>query len=250
VIIIRMSKTIQRMGETFITDLYKDKDVEIPLPASKYIVEQTTFDERLARGDEDCAIVDHEGRSKYMSMVGAILWVAGFRWDIQLSTVYLTWFTHEPRLHHLKLGERVIKYLLQTIDVPLVLGGLERPQLHTYSDASLATGPKMKSVIAYGSRMCENSGFISCKVTSTPRMALSSFEGEINGYFESFKSSAREKNIASELGYEIDSVRVIIGDNEKGIQFIKSEAEGKGIRHAEKRFSYMREEMQLGDIDL
>jgi hypothetical protein len=198
----------------------------------------------------DGAKVDSEGRSLYMKQVGAILWVAGVRFDINLPTVYLTWFTHEPRQHHLLLAERVIRYLGQTKDEPLVLGGFEPAQIRTLSDASLGTGPKGRSIIAYGTRLGTTSGFIATKVKATQYMCLSSFEGEKNGYFESFRTSARYANIAREMSYKVDPVRVIIGDNEKAIQFIRGEAEGKGIRHALRRFSYMREEYTKGNIDL
>jgi hypothetical protein len=60
-------------------------------------------------GNKDAERVSIEGRKLYMKIVGAILWVSGFRWDISLVTVYLTWFTNDPRLHHVKLGERVVK---------------------------------------------------------------------------------------------------------------------------------------------
>ena len=247
---IRMTATIQRMYDEFVTEPNKSKKVDLPIPKGKYIVEQSELDQMEINGDPDGVKVDSAGRSLYMKQVGAILWVAGVRFDINLPTVYLTWFTHEPREHHLILAERVIRYLGQTMDEPLVLGGFEPAQIRTLSDCSLGTGPKGRSIIAYGTRLGTTSGFIATKVTATQYMALSSFEGEINGYFESFRTSARYANIAKEMSYKMDPVRVIIGDNEKAIQFIKGEAEGKGIRHALRRYSYMREEYLKGNIDL
>jgi hypothetical protein len=247
---IRMTATIQRMYDEFVTEANKSKKVDLPIPKGKYIVEKSDFDQMELDGDPDGKKVDSEGRSLYMKQVGAILWVSGVRFDINLATVYLTWFTHEPRGHHLNLSERVIRYLGQTKDEPLVLGGFEPAQIRTLSDCSLGTGPKGRSIVAYGTRMSMSSGFIATKVKATQYMALSSFEGEINGYFESFKTSARYANIAKEMSYPVDPVRVIIGDNEKAIQFIRGEAEGKGIRHALRRFSYMREEYAKGTIDL
>jgi hypothetical protein len=247
---IRMTATIQRMYDEFVIEANKSKKVDLPIPKGKFIVEKSDFDQMEIDGNSDGKKVDSNGRSMYMKQVGAILWVAGIRFDINLPTVYLTWFTHEPREHHLQLAERVIRYLGQTKDEPLVLGGFEPAQIRTLSDCSLGTGPKGRSIIAYGTRMGANSGFIATKVKATQYMALSSFEGEINGYFESFRTSARYSNIAKEMSYKVDPVRVIIGDNEKAIQFIKGEAEGKGIRHALRRFSYMREEFLKGNIDL
>jgi hypothetical protein len=247
---IRMSATIQRMYDEFVDEANKSKKIDLPIPKGKYIVDKSDFDDMEIENDPDGIKVNSEGRSLYMKQVGAILWVAGIRFDINLPTVYLTWFTHEPRQHHLKLAERVIRYLGQTKDEPLVLGGCSPAQIITLSDCSLGTGPKGRSIIAYGTRMGPSSGFIATKVKATQYMALSSFEGEINGYFESFRTSARYANIAKEMSYKVDPIRIIVGDNEKAIQFIKGEAEGKGIRHALRRFSYMREEFSKGNIDL
>lgn len=248
IIEIRMTKTIQRMAEEFVKAT-KGLNVDVPIPKSKFIADRGEFDDLVLQEVKDAEKANLEGCSLYLKMVGAILWVSGFRWDILLSIIYLTWFSNEPRLHHIKLAERVIRYLEQTVDLPLVLGGTDKPQLCTSCDASLGTGPKSRSIIAIGTRLSEKSGFVSTKVKATDYMALSSFEGEINGYFEGFKMSAREMNIAAELEYQIDPIRVITGDNEKAIQFIKGEAEGKGIRHAMRRFSYMREEYQKGNIN-
>ena len=247
---ITMTATIQRMYDEFVSEADKLVSIDLPIPKGKYIAEKSEFERLEAEGNTDAIKVDSLGRSLYMKQVGAILWVSGIRFDINLPTVYLTWFTHEPRKHHLLLSERVIRYLGQTKDLPLVLGGHEAAQLTTLSDCSLGTGPKGRSIIAYGSRMSASSGFIAAKVKATQYMALSSFEGEINGYFESFRTSAKFANIAKELSYPIDPVRKVIGDNEKAIQFIRGEAEGKGIRHALRRFSYMREEFLKGSIDV
>jgi hypothetical protein len=54
--------------------------------------------------------------------------------------------------------------LAHTIGIPLVLGGRDSPKLITLSDGSLGTGPKGRSVIAYGTRLGQPSGFISVKV--------------------------------------------------------------------------------------
>jgi lambda repressor-like predicted transcriptional regulator len=79
---------------------------------------------------------------------------------------------------------------------------------------------------------------------------LSSFEAEINGYFEAFKLSARLTNVASELGCVIADEKLMFGDNEKGIEFLNGKAEGKGLRHALKRLSYLREELVKNAVKL
>jgi hypothetical protein len=74
---------------------------------------------------------------------------------------------------------------------------MEPAQTITMSDCSLGTGQKGRSIIAYETRMSASSGLIATKVSATQCMALSSFEVEINGYFESFRTSPRYSKIAN-----------------------------------------------------
>jgi hypothetical protein len=147
------------------------------------------------------------------------------------------------------LAVRTLRYLEVTIDCPLVLGGIDEPKLLTLTDASLASGPQQRSVIAFGSRLNEKAGLISAKVKATIYMSLSSFEAELNGHYEGFKDSARLMNVAKEMEFKINPIREIRNDNEKAVEFLKGEAEGKGVRHATLRLWYLREEVMKGDLE-
>jgi hypothetical protein len=162
----------------------------------------------------------------------------------------LTWFNNAPRVHHTKVAKGVIKYLNETIDLPLVLGGKETKRIITLSDVSEATAPRYRSVLAYSTRFSTNSGMITSKVKASERVVLSSMEGELTGYFESFKTSAKIGNLVSEFNWNLDPVRVIYGDNEKGVEFLNGDAKGDGIKHGDKRLSYLREEMATGSVEL
>jgi hypothetical protein len=257
IIKIRMNKTIMRMAQEFLSldtsnILGKKQNfkVGLALPKQAYIVNIKDFDAMAEAGDETGFQLDVVGKSLYMKLIGGILWISGYRWDIGLTTCYLTWFGQDPRQHHLNLALHVVRYLDETKDLPLILGGTEPAQILSMSDASEGTGPKMRSVIAYATRMDPLSGWICSKVKATDKISLSSFEAEINGYFEMFKQSAKCANVASEMSYQVDPVRRMIGDNEKAIDFINGEAEGNGLRHAEKRFSYIRQEVLTGKVIL
>ena len=71
---------------------------------------------------------------------------------------------------------------------------------------------------------------------------------EIEGVSHSFKTSARVGNILTELDLH-NIPRVIWGDNEKAIQFVKREIEAKNLRHANLRLWYMRNEIQTSKVD-
>jgi hypothetical protein len=139
---------------------------------------------------------------------------------------------------------------MDTASIPLILGGKDPPQSFTYSDVSESTGPKYRSVLAYGTRFGENAGMISMKVKASDAVVLSSMEGELTGYFESFKTSLKVSNLVSEFSWEINPVSIIFGDNEKGVEFLNGDAKGDGLRHTDKRLSYLRENIAKGSISL
>jgi hypothetical protein len=56
--------------------------------------------------------------------------------------------------------------------------------------------------------------------------------------------------VASEMGFDIDQVQLIYGDNEKAIEYLNGTAQGKGMRHAQKRLSYMRDDLAMSKIKL
>jgi hypothetical protein len=71
----------------------------------------------------------------------------------------------------------------------------------------------------------------------------------LNGHFEGFKQSKYLFNVANEMEFKLNPIRLIRNDNEKAVDFINGNAEGKGVRHAELRFWYLREECAKGDVD-
>jgi hypothetical protein len=123
-------------------------------------------------------------------------------------------------------------------------------------------------VISEFTRLGPGAGAVNAKTAATDHVALSSFETELygteqaldenekingivnwelEGVTHSFKTSARISNILTE--FQQNGVpRVIYGDNEKAIEFIKREVESKNIRHANLRLWYMRQELERGGV--
>jgi hypothetical protein len=106
---------------------------------------------------------------KYMSIVGCLIWIQGVRIDIIFTVLYLSWNTKCPKQHHLSMAEYCIG--------PLVLGGPEEIHITGYTDASLATGPKRRSITGQIIKLNEQSGAIYAKARAGHQVLLSSFEG-------------------------------------------------------------------------
>jgi hypothetical protein len=143
-------------------------------------------------------------------------------------------------------------YLLQTRDIPLVLGGEEEITIIGISDASLATGPKCRSIIGTIVRLGKNAGAIRAKTKAMDSVVLSSYVGENNGYSECFKNTARGLNFWMELDFTRTTrpMRRIEGDNMKALQWITGDAEGNGMKHGEMRLFSMQREYNAGGIEV
>jgi hypothetical protein len=117
----------------------------------------------------------------YMQIVGSLIWIQILRSDILFAILYLSWFTHKPRHHHLSMAYYWIGYIFTTIDLTLVLGGTAPLCLNGWTDASLGTGPCRRSVLSNISALDPQSGAIQTKATTSTSTCLSNFEAELDG---------------------------------------------------------------------
>lgn len=222
-----------------------------PLSKSRFLIRDADFESDKNQYSMESDFVEEDGQRVYLKIVGSLLWINGVRHDISFSITHLTWFTSQPRYHHLSCAYQVIYYLRETMNTPLVLGGKEPAELICISDASLGIGPRTRSIICTVVRLSEHAGAVRAKTKALDYVTLSSFESELNGYFEATKQLARYRNLLHELHFdEMAPMRRMIGDNEKAIEFIKGDAEGRGVRHALLRMNYMQEQYKLGDLDV
>eukprot|EP01041_Mallomonas_annulata_P017748 gene17748-36355_t len=111
-----------------------------------------------------------------MAIVGALIWISGLRLDILFFTMYLVWYTQKPRQHHLNIAHYVLNYLFHSSSLSLVLGGGPTIAIHGYSDASVGTGPKGRSIVSNLVKLSPKAGAITAKVTANQSVVTSSFE--------------------------------------------------------------------------
>jgi hypothetical protein len=246
-----MEERIKEMAELYLSEEERGKEITTPLDKDRYIIKEEDFESIDYKFGDDHRKLEQKEVREYLQMVGSLLWVSGVRHDFSLAMAHLTWYNHAPRVHHIKCAKRVIQYLLSTITVPLVLGGMEHQQIIGMSDASLATGKKGRSIIGTLVRLSVLAGAIRAKCRSTDYVSLSSMECELNGYFDLFKVTARIDNLINEIDPNlVDNTRLIQGDNEKGTQHIKGEVEGSGMKHARMRMYFMQEEYAKGRVEV
>ena len=220
---------------------------EIPMPQHGYIIKDTEFDKLDSSASR---YLCKKEIKQFLGLVGALIWISGVRLDILFSTMYLAWNTKQPRAHHMLMGRYVLAYLNTTREYPLVLGGTSPLDLHGYTDASLGTAPKGRSVVAHLVKLNPSAGAIAAKVTANQSVVTSSFEAELDGVTRGIKSVNRIKNILFEIQMQLSHLPHIWSDNESMINFIRGQGVAKGVRHMELRSWYVREKYKEGSFVL
>ena len=245
VICVRMTGKIDEAYKKFVGTY--NRKVSIPMPTAGYIIKDEQY-EQLP--EEKRQILGKKGIHEYMSVIGCLIWITGVRMEILFTVMYLSWSTKVPRQHHLDMAKYCVVYLYQSRDLPLVLGGDSELKITAYTDASLGTATKGRSVIGHMVKLNERGGAIFAKSTATQGVHLSSFEAELDGTSAALKSISRVENILTELRMLFADVSVLYGDNEAMIKFVRGEGVAKGVRHMELRMWFIREKYQEGRVDL
>ena len=230
------------------TNVTQDDVKNIPMPLSGYIVKDYEFENM--RNQDEAEFLDTAGISEYMAIVGGLIWISGLRLDITFATMYLAWNTKMPRKHHMRMARCVLSYLNSTKELPLVLGGSSEVNAVTYTDASLGTGPKGRSVIGNMTKLNDRAGAVSARSKATNIVFTSSFEAELDGATRGLKSNSRIVNVLTELGLHMNSIPQLWSDNKAMVNFIHGEGVAKGVRHMELRMWYVRERYKQGNIVL
>lgn len=250
---VRNKKVIKIIMKKKINELcYKHMNVigkkrNVPMPTSGYIVREH---ELQMLSDHKIKSLSIEDISIYMSIVGTLIWLQGIRLDIIFAVLYLSWNTKAPLQHHMDMANYVIGYLYNTIDIPLVLGGIENINVNVYFDASHGTGPRSRSITGVLAKLNPSAGAIYAKSSAQATIKLSSFESELDGVTTAFKTAARIDNILKELHISTNMKPIAYNDNEANIAFVKGDSVAKGVRHMELRMWYTREEYLKGNVHL
>ena len=117
-----------------------------------------------------------------------------------------------------------------------------------YTDASLSTASKGRSVVGHLVKLHPLSGSIFAKATATQSVHLSSFEAELDGLSSALKSVSRVSNILTELQQSFGNVADVFSDNKAMIDFVHGDGVAKGVRHMELRMWYIREQYAKGNV--
>ncbi len=217
----------------------------MPMPTTGYLIDEEDIN-RLS--PDDAAFLSTEQIKYYMAIVGRLVWISGVRFDICFAVLYLSWNTKTPRQHHLNMAKYVANFLWYTRQIPLVLGGSPLIQINTYTDSSLATGPKRRSISGQLTRLNSNAGAIHAKSHATTSTRMSSFEAELDATADAVKTCLYLQTLLNTLNVQTQNPSIIHADNQAMIDFVKGEGSLKGSRHIDLRLWLVKEHFSRGKI--
>jgi len=242
-----MSKKIRTLYRALIKNYdLKERSRNVPIPLSGFITREEDI-EKLPKDKQE--LLDEDGIKLYMSMIGSLIWIAGIRFDILTSLLYLTTATRGTRRHHLEMAWYCIQYLNRTHYIPLVLGGKDGIEVITHCDSSLGTGPRGRSIIGNMTQLGSRSGAIQATSKCTMYTYISIFEGEMDACSHAFKATNRVTNILKELQHQLCNTVKCYGDNNAVVDFVHGRGVAKGVRHMQLRMWYVREQHLAGNIE-
>ncbi len=119
------------------------------------------------------------------------------------------------------------------MDLPLVLGGANAAQLTAYTDSSLATGPKRRSIPGSMAKLHPSAGSIITKSQATQAVRLNTFDAELDAATTGFKTLQYITHLMEELHMPTHKTSHLYVDNMAMMEFIKHEgtATNRGAIH-------------------
>lgn len=244
IICISMEKKIEILAEKLGEVVKSGRVKRTPMAINAAVVNSEDLSNEMA------VKLSEKDVSLYMEIVGSVIWISGVRGEIKFPVLYMTWFTKDPRVHHMRVAIHLVQYLWHSRKVVMVLGGKDRLGIVSCSDASFNKGKKGRSILGTMVKLNEKAGAVISKSTATQSTVLSSYEAELDGVSSGLKMMRQVENLLIELLEKDRDVPVHRNDNDGMINWVKGEGPGKGTKHMNLRLFYVRELMVSNQTDL
>ncbi|KAI5343247.1 hypothetical protein L3X38_011123 [Prunus dulcis] len=159
----------------------------------------------------------------YRQIVGSLLYLTATRPDIMFAASLLARYMHGPTKKHMGTAKRVLRYIQGSED-------------------------DMKSTSGYAFHL--GSGVFSWASVKQSSVALSTAEAEYVSAAEATAEAVWLRFVLSDFGEEQVEATPILCDNTSAIATTKNPVHHHRTRHISRRFHFIRDALQNGEIDL
>ncbi len=169
--------------------------------------------------------------------------------DIQTAVAFLCTRVQKPDVDDYKKLGRVMRYLRDTVDMPLTLEADELYVLKWWVDASYAVHPDMRSHT--GGAMTLGKGVVFGTSTRQKLNTKSSTEAELVGVNDVMPQALWTRYFIEAQGYEVTD-NVILQDNQSAILLEKNgrASSSKRTRHINIRYFFVADRVARGEVSI
>ncbi|GJZ47240.1 retrotransposon protein, putative, ty1-copia subclass [Tanacetum coccineum] len=217
-----------------------------------HIPMQERLDLNKSQGAQTPKEVNRMKNVPYASAVGSIMYaVRCTRPDVAFAQNLTSRFQQNPGELHWTAVKNILKYLRNTKDMFLVYGGNPSTELRVecYCDAGFETDrDDTKSQTGYVFVL--NGGAVDWKSSKQSTIAMSATESEYIAASEAAMEAVWIRKFISGLGIvpTINEPLNMYCDNSAAIHYANEPGVQKGARHYHRRYHYVRECVELGEI--
>jgi hypothetical protein len=183
----------------------------------------------------------------YRSIAGALQYLTFTRPDIAYAVQQVCLFMHDPRMPHLALIKRILRYLRGTLDHGLLLHRTDPSALVVYTDADWAGCPDTrKSTSGYGVFLGDN--LISWSSKRQQTVSRSSAEAEYRAVANGVAEASWLRQLLLELHSPLTRATVVYCDNISAVYLSTNPVQHQRTKHVEIDLHFVRERVALGHV--
>jgi len=191
-------------------------------------------------------------KAKYPMLVGKLMWVSNtVRPDICFAVNTLARHMSKPTNETMQAALRVVKYLHQTKDEVLQLGGNHEgaTPIVTYTDANWASDPSVDRRSTSGSVTKIFGSLVGWKSHVQKCVSLSAVEAEFVAASEASREALFFRYLLRSLGFG-DNVPQIFTDNTGCEQVAHDPAQHAKLKHIDTRYHFLRHSVQEREVSI
>jgi hypothetical protein len=169
--------------------------------------------------------------------------------DIAYAVSRLAQFSANPSEDHLHAAQYILRYLQGSSHLRLRYDGSSNSGLHGYSDSDWAEDRNDRKSIGAYTFLLANAA-ISWSSRKQHVVSLSSTEAEYIALSQAATQAAWYHSFLREVALPLDQSITIYGDNKGSVDLANNPITGRGTKHIDTRFHYIRQCIQEQTVSL
>jgi hypothetical protein len=237
-----ISKKITLKQHNYIKTYLEDKNLSQSQTKRTPLNHTLSYKNNITENNTNKPINDSVGQIRYLAD-----WT---RPDLLVAAGILGSAASNPGNEHLKGLNHVNKYLLNTIDESITLGGDSDVELFGFSDAAFIRDGDSKPQYGYCFYLNRNSGAVYARSMKGNTVSMSSTEAEMKALVETVKECIWMREFLKEISFEQQKATTIYVDNTATIALTESMKNTKNIKHFLLILNFLRQEINNKTIIL